>query len=615
MPFLNKNGIKYNLDSNDKTEQTALAPEFDSGATYSEGDLMTYRGELYRCDPTGSSIPLDPIAQAPFTITRDERVLTHGYTSSNSRYFVSDDIIQLGANSTYMLEIPSEQVNATTGSDKVCFCTYTQTGTDGTRVNYYYNSARITFTPTTSCYLSLSILKGYESGYKLYGTSTSKFVKVDVDTLLSEKVNTADMDTFPTAGSLKPVTSNGIKTALDAKADFVDTQEIISRYAIGNQYSSSATYNDGDYLAVQRDLYRVDSTGGVIPFGDSIFNKENTSTANGYKSGYALFAEGSEGTSGGERITEYMPVLPNTTYVIKWTVGSWQMWNNRYWIFYNSNKQYITERSMCGSNPIFPNDISRTGPQTVVFTTPNNPNIAYMRATVHNNVWDYLTIQPGSANNLKGVKIIAMDEVKRLISNTETNISTTYSTKTETSIAVSSLLSMIADEFDGNETYSNGDLFVLNNKLYKVNSAGGSSIPSTTNLYDSTATDTTNGYEENKYFNRNNPTSPYAGSNLYDISEYIPISPNTKYYLSWTGNYGSYNDIAHCYYDSNKTYISAVNHGNASDPSPKILTAPSTAAYIRLSVPRSNKTNIALYPEIKCDETTIADVIKELRNS
>lgn len=470
MPFLNKNGIKYNLDSNDKTEQTALAAEFDSGATYSEGDLITYKGELYRCDPAGSSIPLDPIAQAPFTITRDEKVLTHGYTTSNSSYFVSDDIIQLRANSTYALEIPSEQVDAKTGGDKVCFCTYTQTGTYGTRVNYYYNSAHITFTPTTSCYLSLSILKGYESEYKLYGTSTSKFVKVDVDTLLGEKLDTStaastylvnDMDTFPTAGSLKPVTSNGIKTALDAKANFVDTQEIISRYAIGNQYSSSTTYNDGDYLAVQRDLYRVDSTGGVIPFGDSIFNKENTSTANGYKNSYALYSGGTEDTSANERITEYMPILPNTTYVIKWSNGTWGMWNNRYWAFYNSNKQYVTERSMCASSPIFPNGISLIGPQTVVFTTPNNPNIAYMRATVNKDVWNYLTIQPGSANNLKGVKIVAMDETKRLLA-TKADISSIPDISTKAD------LSLIAQTYDATSgTYEIGDLVVYNGGLYK----------------------------------------------------------------------------------------------------------------------------------------------------
>lgn len=259
--------------------QSALAPEYDSGATYSEGDLMTYKGELYRCDPTGSSIPLDPIAQAPFTITRDGKVLTHGYTTSNSSYFVSDDIIQLGANSTYVLEIPSEQVDATTGvGDKVCFCTYTQTGTYGTRVDYYYNSARIAFTPTTSCYLSLSILKGYESGYKLYGTSTAKFVKVDVDTILvGEKTSSG--------GEIFNVTSTNRNTASAS-----------GTHAEGNSTTASGTaaHAEGAYGVASGDYSHAE--GYLSHATGTASHAEGDSAA----SGMYAHAEGWQSTASGD---------------------------------------------------------------------------------------------------------------------------------------------------------------------------------------------------------------------------------------------------------------------------------------------------------------------------
>ena len=103
---------------------------------------------------------------------------------------------------------------------------------------------------------------------------------------------------------------------------------------------------------------------------------------------------------------------------------------------------------------------------------------------------------------------------------------------------------------------------------------------------------------------------PYLvkGQNRYDLN------PNLAAVAS-SGDYGAYNDIAHCYYDSNKDYISYIGHGNHDTPAPKTLTTPNTAAYIRLSVARSNIDNLALIPTIKVVETTIADVIKELRNS
>ena len=105
------------------------------------------------------------------------------------------------------------------------------------------------------------------------------------------------------------------------------------------------------------------------------------------------------------------------------------------------------------------------------------------------------------------------------------------------------------------------------------------------NLYDYTATDTNNGYVDNTWL-RNDGTT--VSDNDYEISEYIEVKPNTVYTLTLGA---TLNSPSVCYYNSSKNYIS----GDAySQENPKIVTTPSNAKYIRLSVQKAVEENVTV---------------------
>lgn len=50
MPYIEKNGDKFNLDSSGKANSSIIASEYDSSVTYNDGDLFIFKGKLYKVD-------------------------------------------------------------------------------------------------------------------------------------------------------------------------------------------------------------------------------------------------------------------------------------------------------------------------------------------------------------------------------------------------------------------------------------------------------------------------------------------------------------------------------------------------------------------------------------
>ena len=103
------------------------------------------------------------------------------------------------------------------------------------------------------------------------------------------------------------------------------------------------------------------------------------------------------------------------------------------------------------------------------------------------------------------------------------------------------------------------------------------------NLFDKSATNTSNGYEAGKYINGN--TGSVVADADCNISEYIQVEPNTTYTI-----YGvSGSNVGVGYYDATKTYLSgdryAITWGTVGA---KTFTTPSNAKYIRVSIIKAN---------------------------
>jgi len=85
------------------------------------------------------------------------------------------------------------------------------------------------------------------------------------------------------------------------------------------------------------------------------------------------------------------------------------------------------------------------------------------------------------------------------------------------------------------------------------------------------------------YLNNNGELK--TNNNSYRASDYIPVVGGEYYYVSGQGDIGvGSSSVYHCFYDSNKTFISssAVTGGT------KQLTAPANAAYLRISILTQN---------------------------
>ena len=94
------------------------------------------------------------------------------------------------------------------------------------------------------------------------------------------------------------------------------------------------------------------------------------------------------------------------------------------------------------------------------------------------------------------------------------------------------------------------------------------------NLFDKTTT--TEG------FYVSHSTGNLSASGNYAASDYIPVSPNTLYALSGT-------TIQLAFFNASKAYVSGIPNGVANP-----ITTPATAAFVRLSMLKTEKDNVQL---------------------
>lgn len=107
------------------------------------------------------------------------------------------------------------------------------------------------------------------------------------------------------------------------------------------------------------------------------------------------------------------------------------------------------------------------------------------------------------------------------------------------------------------------------------------------NLFDKNATNTENGFIASAYINYQNTVTSYYS---YNVSEYIPIKPNTDYYAQ-NISYERVISCALCFYTSSYEFISGVSYNyKISIP----FKTPANAAYVRMSVKISNLNIITL---------------------
>ena len=104
----------------------------------------------------------------------------------------------------------------------------------------------------------------------------------------------------------------------------------------------------------------------------------------------------------------------------------------------------------------------------------------------------------------------------------------------------------------------------------------------TANLFNKNATDTSNGFIDNKYIRQTDGN--YIESNSYNISEYIPVTSNTTYtwIFSLTSSQALHSNPTVEFYDSLRQSLGIANHN------PNItrfsFTTPQNCAFIRASV-------------------------------
>ena len=130
------------------------------------------------------------------------------------------------------------------------------------------------------------------------------------------------------------------------------------------------------------------------------------------------------------------------------------------------------------------------------------------------------------------------------------------------------------------------------------------------NLFDKTAKDTTKGYVSGVYLNDlGSYITPSTQGLIWYVSEYLKANPNTEYKIYGLSTISSGAPCL-CFYNSNKTFISAVQYSNTAT---KIFTTPANTAYIRISVgPNANQEdNITLLEtgKIQTHTATLPDTV------
>ena len=112
----------------------------------------------------------------------------------------------------------------------------------------------------------------------------------------------------------------------------------------------------------------------------------------------------------------------------------------------------------------------------------------------------------------------------------------------------------------------------------------------TAQLFNKNATDTANGYVDGEYLSGTNSTT---ANSSYAISEYLPVSPETEYFLKNAVNEtDQYRRMV--FYDSSKTGLSNLRYRDTGSPNDFSFTTPKNCAYIRLSFIINNAADICL---------------------
>lgn len=268
-------GGVYSLDIPGRLKSIAAAAAFDPEVTYTTGDYMTLDGELFRCDPiNGQALPIGE----NLLVTYADRLKNSAYGYQDNKYWESYGTASITIHDNMYISgsIPIKQ-NATyriyesgwpaQNARYFALAIFTN-GTNGQiyarALVYGYNGAAASATVSSSSYqyVSMSMPKdeALAAQYSMYELSAQKFVKTTVADELGTKQDALTFDTTPTADSNNPVTSNGIKLALDAKVNYDDIPTVSkAEYeAIGTEkYTNHKIYfvPDGDVLGANVQIY------------------------------------------------------------------------------------------------------------------------------------------------------------------------------------------------------------------------------------------------------------------------------------------------------------------------------------------------------------------------
>lgn len=249
---------------NTKLKSIAAAAPYDPSHTYITGEYMTLNGELYRSDPNGEGLPSENLFNSTTakqgTGYQDNKAYfnTNATVVSNTGFYITSNIpVTAGGNYKFK---GSQYAN----NSYYCAVAYINDigqAIGGTVYGTNNGAVELSITPPTGVvYVRLSVWKNTENSVEFYGVGDAKFIKTTIADELGTKQDALTFDTTPTADSNNPVTSNGIKLALDAKVNYDDIPTVSkAEYeAIGTEkYTNHKIYfvPDGDYLGANVQIY------------------------------------------------------------------------------------------------------------------------------------------------------------------------------------------------------------------------------------------------------------------------------------------------------------------------------------------------------------------------
>lgn len=253
-------------DISGKADSSMISAPYNSQTTYADGDLFTFEGELYKVDSTADYL------KGPNLITAAQMTADGGFISGSAPKY------EYGAYSPekfrdrtsyrtigYIAVTPGDTIavttsgNYSTGYADLCDSFY---NSSKTRIGAYVygglsdHKDRSYTIPANVSYIRIGLdgatYQPSPAVRKVY-TNMPKCVKTDVDTELGTKQNTLTFDSTPTANSTNPVTSGGVKDALDLKADTVSS---VKAFKTAGVYDSAAgTYAVDDTTVESGVLY------------------------------------------------------------------------------------------------------------------------------------------------------------------------------------------------------------------------------------------------------------------------------------------------------------------------------------------------------------------------